>query len=134
MGHWESRACQDGISLPSHHLHVLILLQCSVFTQYLCLPVKTLNSAWAIKLWCEERQWKLQECSARHTPILQPCEVLLLQGTISYSQSEMNLPQELVCHITATLHTLLYGVLGKLEILIFMGKKKSPTCHDRETG
>lgn len=53
--------------------HILISSQCSVFTQHKRLPVKALNSAWTIKLRCDEKQGRTQEWNAWHVPALQPC-------------------------------------------------------------
>lgn len=53
--------------------HILISSQCSILTQHQRLPVKALNSAWTVKLCCEERLGRPQEWSARHVPALQPC-------------------------------------------------------------
>lgn len=61
-------------------------------------------------------------------------EMPLLQCTCPYSRRTTHLPQGLVCHIITTLHTLLYWILGKLGILIFMGRERSLTWHYSKTG
>lgn len=61
-----------------------------------------------------------------------PVDMLLLN--VPVHTSEVHVSQALVCRNTATLGTLLYWILGKQGILIFRGKNRSLTWHDRETG